>query len=194
MADTEDEQTVDEDEELRQRREAIELAQDQLELEDRLRNRRDQQSATAETALAIHLAGVAETARDHRLSEADELQHRARLERARGNHDLDRTAVEPDAPGADETAARGRVHRRNAVAADDQARANDRVANRYDAEARALRSEVESAQQPGQPPASDAAYRPERAPEARVIRRRERKKRLEEEEDPNALRHKGLGL
>ena len=195
MADTENEQTVDEDEELRQRREAIELAQEELELEDRLRDRRDQQSATADTALAIHLAGVAETARDRRLSEADELQHRARVERARGNHDLDRAAAEPDAPGADETAARGRVHRRNAVAADDQASANDRVARQYDAKARALRSEVETAQQPGPPPASNAAIPPERAPEARVIRKEPRKKRRrEQEEDPKALRHNGLGL
>jgi hypothetical protein len=186
-------------EEERQQRhvdEEIEAAHEDLELHERRRLEDDQLAAEADVAKAMQLADVDEATRNQLRDLAGAALARSRDHRAHGNHLLDQAAAEPDQPGAAATAAAGRRNKRIANTEESKAESYDRAADEEDARARARRAGAESARQPGQPPAVDAVRNP--PPETPVARKfvRERppkKQRLDQEEDPHALRHKGLG-
>jgi len=177
---------LDEEEELRE--DDLELAaREERELEE-LRHRREA-IARAETSQAFRLAELDEEARDRhrRLAGGERLQ--ARSDWAHGNHLLDEAAARPDEPGADATVAAGRRYQRAATREDGKAEYDDRVADRYDAQARERRSEARESEQP---PAVEAVRNPPtEAPQARKFVRRKRVK--QRDRDPKALREFGLG-
>jgi hypothetical protein len=163
-----DEQVQLDDEDAAARNEEIEAAaKDQQTLEEhRLRG---EDLATVEANQAMRLAYADEQLRDvHRQFATNDTQREV-ADRAHGRHERDEAAAHPDEPGSAELDARGRRMENLATIEGRSARAEDRIADRYDDSAQEHREEAREAQ----PHASEAVRNPpEQAPEAQAPQER----------------------
>jgi hypothetical protein len=174
------EQDERDEDDLRAERLEERTVRDQRELDEN-RDRR----ALQDGARALELANVAEDSRDHLRHEAGDERWRGRVERTRGDRLLDESVDRRvrDEPGAEATAAAGRVHHRLAADADRRAANDERDADRDSAVARDRRSEAQQVKEPEAPAVGAVQNPPSKTPVARPYRRPVRRKKPERERD-----------
>jgi hypothetical protein len=180
------ERLAEEDVEAAEAEEIERVNADERALEEKRRRDELLDAKAVETARAIELAHVAESASNRHRRLADALTQQATSDWTHGNHLRDEAAARPDEPGADATAAAGRRYQRAAGREDRGAEYDDRIAGRYDVEAREYRRD---AHQPD--PIEAVRNPPTEPPEARTrfVRSRLKKQVRDRSSEPDI----GLG-